>query len=63
MYLVKRNGVYEFRKPIPKLFKPFFDHADLRVSLRTTQARVVHRRALEMLIHVEEIFQDPLRRT
>ena len=49
-------GVYQFRKPIPKGLQPYFDGDDVRVSLRTTLARVAHRRALEMLVHVDEIF-------
>jgi integrase len=56
MYVVKRNGVYQFRKPIPNSLQALFGRGDVRVSLRTTQAAVAHRRALEMLVHVEDIF-------
>lgn len=56
MYVVKRQGVYQFRKPVPNSLQPLFGRGDVRVSLRTTQASVAHRRALEMLVHVDEIF-------
>jgi hypothetical protein len=56
MYVIKRQAVYQFRKAIPKGLQPFFDAGELRISLRTTQRPVAHRRALEMLVHVEEIF-------
>jgi hypothetical protein len=56
MYVVKRNGVYQFRKPVPNSLQPLFGRGDVRVSLRTTQASVAHRRALEMLVHVDDIF-------
>ena len=57
MYVLKRNGVTNSANLSPTLFSHCSAVATFACPcVRTTQASVAHRKALEMLVHVDDIF-------
>jgi hypothetical protein len=57
MYLQRRNGVYWFRKATPLDLVDVIGRTDLRCSLRTTRRDVAKRRAGQLLVALEHIYE------
>jgi integrase len=56
MYIAKRGSRYWFRKAIPLDLIPVLGFAEIRRSLRTASVRTARRRAMQMLVRVEDVY-------
>jgi hypothetical protein len=66
MYVVRRGDRWWFRKAIPVDLVDVLGIAEIRRSLRTSNVREARRRALEVLVRVEDVYavlrsEKPLR--
>jgi len=57
MYLQRRNGVYWFRKVTPLDLVNSMGQTDVRCSLRTTRRDVAKRRAGQLLVALEHVYE------
>ncbi|MEH2541714.1 MULTISPECIES: DUF6538 domain-containing protein [unclassified Bradyrhizobium] len=57
MYLQRRNGVYWFRKATPLDLINVMGQTDVRCSLRTTRRDVAKRRAGQLLVALEHVYE------
>jgi integrase len=57
MYLQRRNGVYWFRKATPLDLVNIIGKTDVRCSLRTTRREVAKRRAGQLLVALEHVYE------
>lgn len=56
MYVVRRGDRWWFRQAIPVDLVDVLGIAEVRRSLRTRSVREARRRALEVLVRVEEVY-------
>lgn len=54
-HLVRRNGTYQIRLPIPLKLQAAFDRKELRWSARTSDSRLASQRALEATLAFRRI--------
>jgi hypothetical protein len=57
VYLLRRNGVYWFRKVHPINVANIFGQAEVRCSLRTNRRDVARRRATQLLVALEHVYE------
>ena len=57
-YLIRRDGIYYFRKACPKALRPLFGRSEFTKSLRTSSIHLARKLAVTMATDLQKLFDE-----
>ena len=57
-YLIRRDGIYYFRKACPKSLRPLFGRNEFTKSLRTSSLQLARKLAVTMATDLQKLFDE-----